>query len=171
MSKAIDVQLKDESVQATIDQVREQIAARAQQIAASRSGASNPLENWLTAEGELFWKPEVQLQESEDALIAKFRLPEVQFDDVQVYVDPQSIIIMGSKSEGLTNGTQVHYSDFRYGQIYREMNLPASVAPGKAKARLSDGVLTVTLPKPKPEAERKSPKPPARPRKAKSKKE
>ena len=170
MSKAISIQLKDESVQATINQVREQIAARAQQITTQRSyGVSNPLEDWLTAESELFWKPEVQLQESEDALIAKFRLPEVQFDDVQVYVDPQSIIIMGSKSESLTNGTQLHYSDFRYGQIYRGMNLPVPVAPDKAMARLSDGVLMVTLPKPKPEAERKSPKAPARPRKAKSK--
>jgi HSP20 family molecular chaperone IbpA len=171
MAKTVQIQTKDSSVQTIIDQVREQIAIRAQQIAAERGYQTNPLENWVAAESQLFWKPEAQLQESEDAFIAKFRLPEVQADDVQVYLDPQSVIIMGTKTGGSNNGTQVRYSDFRYGQIYREIPLPEPIDPDKAKAKLTEGVLVVSLPKPRPEVKPKPPQASARSRKAKPKKD
>jgi len=144
---------------------------RAQQIAAERGyETGRELEYWLAAESQLVWKPALRLEEKTDALIARFRLAEVQPHEVQLYIDAQSIALMGEvKTEELVDGMQVHGNEFRYGQIYREVSLPAPIDPDKAKARLSDGVLTVSLPKPRPEAERKPPKAPARPKKAKLK--
>jgi len=169
MAKTVSIQLKTPSVQAMIDQVREQIALRAHQIATERGyEAGHPLDDWLAAERQLVWKPALRLEENKDALIAKFRLPEVQPQNVQVYIDPQSILILGeATSEEPVEGAQVHGDEFRYGQIYREVGLPAPIDPAQAKVRLSDGVLTVSLPKPKPEVERKQPKASARRRKVK----
>jgi HSP20 family protein len=125
----------------------------------------------LAAESQLVWKPELRLEESTDALVAKFRLPEVQSPDVQVYIDPQRIVILAEAKPGEpVEGIQVHGDEFRYGQIYREVCLPVPIDPAKAKARLGDGVLTVSLPKPKLEAERKPAKAPARRKKATPKK-
>jgi HSP20 family protein len=144
-------------VQTVIDDVRERIAWRAQQIAAERGyEAGRELDNWLTAESQLVWKPELRLEERTDGLVAKFRLPEVQPQDVQVYIEPQTLIILGQTiTEATTEGVQIYGDEFRYGQIYREISLPVPIEPARAKARLSDGVLTVSLPKLKTEAQPK----------------
>jgi HSP20 family molecular chaperone IbpA len=171
MKRTVEIIAKDTTVEAMRDELRRQIALRAEQIAAERSYTSSPLENWVAAENQLFWKPEAQVRETEREITAKFRLPEVQGEDVQIYADSQSIVVTGTQANGPGNGAKVLYSDFRSGQIYREMELPGPVDLQKAKARLTDGVLVLSLPKPQPQVEVVPTKVPAKAKKAKAKKE
>lgn len=168
MARTVNVQPIDQSNRSLIDRVRGRVAERAHQLAARRGYQSgDQLEDWLAAESQLFWKPEARLQEKADALIAEFRLPEVRHEDVRVFVDPYNVIVLGeAKAEELAGGVRLHYSDFRYGQIYRQVDLPAPIDPNKAKARLRSGVLTVSLPKPK--GKRKRTAASTRPKKART---
>lgn len=169
MVKTVSVHSGTETVRTVIEEIRQRIAIRAQQIAAERGyETGRELDNWLMAENQLVWKPELRLEERADGLVAKFWLPDVQPQDVGVYLEPHTLILLGqTRTEGATEGVQVYGDEFRYGQIYREVGLPATIEPRRAKARLSDGVLTVSLPKLKAEAQpppeasarRRTPKP------------
>ncbi|MCS6817678.1 MAG: Hsp20 family protein [Blastocatellia bacterium] len=141
------------------DRIRARIAERAYELAARRGYApGHELEDWLTAESQLVWKPELRLEEHPQEFVLKFRLPGVRATDVRVVTEAERVLLLGeARVEGTTEGVRVHGDEFRYGPIFREVWLPQPVDSTRAKARLSDGVLTVTLPKPK--AERSLPRP------------
>jgi HSP20 family molecular chaperone IbpA len=69
---------------------------------------------------------------------------------VHLFVAAERILLLGeAQGERVTEGMRVHSDEFRYGPIFREVWLPRAIDPGRAKARLSEGVLTLVLPKPK----------------------
>lgn len=150
MAKTVAIQPMTASVQEVLDRLRQQIAVRAHELAVERGyGPGHELDDWLRAESQLVWKPELHLEEHPHALVVKFRLPGIQPEDIHVWIDHRSLTLLGEvPPEEPAEEVRVHGSEFRYGQIYRQVEFPTSIEPGKAKARLNDGVLTITLPKP-----------------------
>jgi HSP20 family molecular chaperone IbpA len=155
MAKTVAVHSMISSVQMTIDRLREQIAVRAHQLAVERgSGPGHELDDWLRAESQLVWKPEMHLEEHPHTLVVKFRVPGIRCEDIQVWIDRRSLVLLGeAQPEEPAEDVRVHDSEFRYGQIYRQLELPTPIEPEKGKARLNDGVLTITLLKPSSAAE------------------
>lgn len=149
MAKTVAVHPMISSVQTTIDRLREQIAVRAHQLAVERGyGPGHELDDWLRAESQLVWKPEMHLEERPHTLVVKFRVPGIRREDIHVWVDRRSLVLLGeAQPEEPAEDVRVHGSEFRYGQIYRQIELPTPVEPERGKARLTDGVLTITLPK------------------------
>ncbi len=147
------------SIREEADRIRARIAERAYELAAQRGYApGHELDDWLAAEGQLVWKPELRLEEHPHEFVLKFRLPGVRAADVRVLTEAERVLLLGeARLESVAEGVRVHGDEFRYGSIFREVWLPQPVDPTRARARLSDGVLTVTLPKPK--AERPLPRP------------
>ncbi len=141
------------------DRIRARIAERAYELSARRGYApGRELDDWLTAEDQLVWKPEMRLEEHPRELVLKLRLPGVRAEDVHLFVAAERILLLGeAQGERVTEGMRVHSDEFRYGPIFREVWLPRAIDPGRAKARLSEGVLTLVLPKPK--MERSTPHP------------
>lgn len=164
MAKTVAVHPMISSVQGTIDRLREQIAVRAHQLAVERGyGPGQELDDWLRAESQLVWKPEMHLEEHPHTLVVKFRVPGIRREDIQVWIDRGSLVLLGeAQPEERAEDVRVHGSEFRYGHIYRQLELPTLVEPEKGKARLDDGVLTITLPKAASAAEGTKERSPAR---------
>lgn len=140
------------------DRLRARIAERAYELAARRGYApGHELDDWLAAENQLVWKPELRLEEAPHAFILKFRLPGVRAEDLCLYAEAERVLLLGeARTESVAEDVCVHGDEFRYGPIFREVWLPHPVDPTRARARLRDGVLAVTLPKPKAERSTRS---------------
>ncbi len=150
VTKTVTIEPLTPSIHTTIDRLREQIAVRAYHIGAQRGGEpGHELDDWVAAENELVWKPDLRLEETAHSLRVKFRLPEVRPPDLRLYLDRHTLVLLGEvRPEEPDEDVRVHGSEFRYGQIYRHVLLPVAIEPEKAAARLKDGVLTITLAKP-----------------------
>jgi len=141
------------SVREEADRIRAQIAERAYELAARHGYApGHELDDWLTAESQLVWKPELRLEEHPRAFVVKFRLPGVRAEDLRLSVEAERVLLLGeARAESVAEDVYVHSDEFRYGVIFREVWLPQPIDPARARARLSEGVLTVTLPRPRAE--------------------
>lgn len=106
------------------------------------------LEDWLHAESEVLRPVPVEIAETDDQLLINAEVPGFKADEIEVSVEPNSLIISG-KTEKKTKeekGKTV-YSEWQASEFCRALDLPASVNPAKAEAILKNGILTLTLPK------------------------
>ncbi|MEM9137529.1 MAG: Hsp20/alpha crystallin family protein, partial [Cyanobacteria bacterium P01_F01_bin.42] len=75
-------------------------------------------------------------------------LPGIDADNVDIQVTRESVLITGQRQrQELPEGHRALYSNVRYGQFRRLVELPYEVQNGNVKASFDDGVLTLTLPK------------------------
>ncbi|HUI77993.1 MAG TPA: Hsp20/alpha crystallin family protein [Bryobacteraceae bacterium] len=94
------------------------------------------------------WSPPVDILETENELIVKADLPDVQLEDINVHVENQTLSIKGERRfEGETSGKGYHRIERSYGSFVRNFAVPGTVDTDKVSADYKDGVLTVTLPK------------------------
>jgi HSP20 family protein len=94
------------------------------------------------------WSPAVDIYETEDELVLKADVPEVDLKDIDVRVENQTLTLVGErKFEHETNGKGYHRIERSYGQFTRSFSVPPSVDTEKVSAEYKNGVLTVKLPK------------------------
>lgn len=94
------------------------------------------------------WSPAVDIVETENELVLKADLPEVDPKAVEIQIENGTLSLKGErKFEQQTNGRGYHRVERGYGSFVRAFSLPESVDPDKVKADYKSGVLTVTLPK------------------------
>jgi HSP20 family protein len=91
------------------------------------------------------WSPLADLSETDDAYVVQVDLPGVHKDQVQVQLQDRELIITGEVSESQRG--RRHRSSRRTGRFEFRTYLPGEVKADAVTARLSDGVLTVTVPK------------------------
>jgi len=95
------------------------------------------------------WSPSVDVLETENELVLKADLPDVDLKDIDIQIEHGTLSIKGErkfeKVEG--KGTGYHRIERSYGQFQRYFSLPDTVEPDKVKADYKNGTLTVTLPK------------------------
>lgn len=95
------------------------------------------------------WSPAVDVLETENELVLKADLPDVNMKDIDIQIEQGTLSIKGErkfeKVEG--KGTGYHRIERSYGQFQRYFSLPETVEPDKVKAEYKNGTLTVTLPK------------------------
>ncbi len=95
------------------------------------------------------WAPSVDVLETENELVLKADLPDVELKDIDIQIEQGTLSIKGErkfeKVEG--KGTGYHRIERSYGQFQRYFSLPDTVDSDKVKAEYHNGVLTVTLPK------------------------
>jgi HSP20 family protein len=111
----------------------------------SRAGRRSPLRalrgNWPLA-------PAAEMAEDETGYTLTLEVPGCTAKDVEVKVSDGMIAIRGEKNvEREEDKKDIHVSERRYGAFHRSFSLPRGVDPEKIAARLTDGVLEVTLPK------------------------
>lgn len=94
------------------------------------------------------WTPAVELLERSDELVLTTYLPGVNADDVDVQVTRESVLITGQRQrDSLEEGHRYLYSDVRYGQFRRLIELPFEVQNTNVEASFENGVLALVLPK------------------------
>lgn len=92
--------------------------------------------------------PRYDLVETADQYLLQFDLPGLSRDELEINTQGDQVIIAGDrKRPGLATGEQVRRTERVFGQFRRSVRLPTDVEIEQVRARLTDGVLTVTLPK------------------------
>lgn len=94
------------------------------------------------------WAPEVDIEETKDAIVLRADIPGVKKSDLHIAVENNQLIIRGErKAETESKGRNFHRVERTYGTFQRSFMLPATVLSDKVEATYKDGVLEVTVPK------------------------
>ncbi len=95
--------------------------------------------------------PTVDLKETEKEFVLTAEVPGVTKDQLNIAIAEDSVTLQGERKEEKEKKEEnYHYRESSYGSFQRVVPLPAAVVADKAKAKLKDGVLTLTLPKAEP---------------------
>jgi HSP20 family protein len=94
------------------------------------------------------WSPAVDIFETENELVLKADLPEVEQKDIDVRVENQTLTLAGErKFEKKDSGKGFHRMERQYGSFVRSFAVPNTFDTENIAAQYQNGVLTVTLPK------------------------
>ena len=94
------------------------------------------------------WAPSVDIKETENDLVLKADLPDIDMKDVDIQIEHDTLTLRGErKFEKADKGQGYHRIERSYGQFVRCFSLPETLDTEKVKAGYQKGVLTVTLPK------------------------
>jgi HSP20 family protein len=97
---------------------------------------------------EAEWNPQLDLYETDTALILEADLPGVTEKEVSVEIEDNDLVLHGQRA--FARGTAqdcFHCHERRAGRFVRRLRLPASVDQTQIRVEFGDGVLRVTLPK------------------------
>lgn len=94
------------------------------------------------------WSPAVDIYETENELVLKADIPEVDPKNVAIQMENGTLTLKGErKFDDQKNGKGFHRIERGYGSFVRAFSLPDTVDAEKVKADYKSGVLTITLPK------------------------
>ncbi|MCS7025378.1 MAG: Hsp20/alpha crystallin family protein [Bryobacteraceae bacterium] len=94
------------------------------------------------------WSPAVDILETDNELILKADVPDMDMKDIQVEIENGTLALKGSrKFESENKKYGYHRIERSYGSFARYFSLPDTVDPDKVAAEYHNGVLTITLPK------------------------
>jgi HSP20 family protein len=94
------------------------------------------------------WVPPVDILETENELIVKADVPDMEMKDIDVQMENGTLTIRGErKFESKKDGGGWHRVERSYGTFERVFTLPETVNAEGVKADYKNGTLTITLPK------------------------
>jgi HSP20 family protein len=94
------------------------------------------------------WSPSVDIYETENDLVLKADLPDVDQKEIDVRVENQTLTIAGERNfEKADSAKGFHRIERNYGKFVRSFAVPSAFDTEKIGAAYKNGVLTVTLPK------------------------
>jgi HSP20 family protein len=107
------------------------------------AGSQNRDENSLAT-----WAPAVDIYETENELVLKADLPDINEKDLDVRVENNTLSIHGERKfeQKVKEGGYLR-TERSYGSFSRSFSLPNTVNTEAIKAEYKNGVLTVELPK------------------------
>jgi len=121
-----------EDVVDEIQDMYDQITRRAYEIFLDRGGIGTlDLEDWLTAEQQRLFKPEVHLEENGGLITVTICIGEAWPMDVEVIVTPGAMLIQAE-------------SRIAAKKIFRTVEFPRRIDVTKAEARFTNGCLVLT---------------------------
>ena len=94
------------------------------------------------------WSPSVDIYETENDLVLKADLPEVNPEKVDIQIENGTLTLKGERRfEEEKNGKGYHRIERSYGSFVRAFSLPDTVDPANVKADYQAGALTITVDK------------------------
>jgi HSP20 family protein len=145
----VAVQKKErESLWDELQKMEDRVMKRAYDIFRGNGSIfGNDLDNWLTAERELVWKPAIELTEKNNQFEIKVAVAGIDPKDINVEVTPDDLLVKGeTKTEKTEEKGQVHTSEFQAGSLFRSVHLPKKIDPNKVTAEIKNGLLTIIAP-------------------------
>lgn len=92
--------------------------------------------------------PKVDVVDQEKEIMVRAEVPGVNREDLEVSVTDNAVTLRGcTRHEEKEEKGEYFRSEIARGEFTRTVALPSEVEGDKAKAKLQDGVLTLTLPK------------------------
>ncbi len=97
---------------------------------------------------ELVFAPQVDVRENDDAYVIQADMPGVRGEDIDVHLEDGRLTLSGARQEMKESDQDtLHIAERRYGTFTRTFVLPREADTEHIEAKLSAGVLTVTVPK------------------------
>ena len=95
------------------------------------------------------WAPAVDILETENELVLKADVPDVDPKEIDIQVENGTLTLKGERKFERREGDQegYHRIERSYGSFVRCFSLPETVEADNVAADYKNGVLTVTLPK------------------------
>ncbi|HEX6127296.1 MAG TPA: Hsp20 family protein [Pyrinomonadaceae bacterium] len=125
-------------------------ARRAFEFFRERGGEwGREVEDWFKAESEILRPVPVEIRESKDNLFVKAAVPDFKPDEIEVSVKDNMLIISGkteSRNEPDEEANTI-VREWRSNRFFRQLTLPSPVLAEKVTAKLTNGMLELTLPK------------------------
>lgn len=92
--------------------------------------------------------PRYDFVEAPEAYLLVFDLPGVKRDEISVTTEGEDVVLSGERARpDWGENASVRRSERPYGGFRRALRMPADVRIDDIKARLDDGILTITLPR------------------------
>ncbi|MCR4435224.1 MAG: Hsp20/alpha crystallin family protein [Clostridiales bacterium] len=92
--------------------------------------------------------PRVDVYQTEKDVVVKAEIPGVSKEDLNVYVDENSIRLSGqTKRDDEFKSENMYRTERYYGSFSRTIPLPVEVKSEQASAEYKDGILSITVPK------------------------
>ncbi len=128
-------------------EINDLIARRAYEL--FESGGSthgHDRENWLRAESEILFDPPVDIRETETTLTILVDVPGFSRNDLEVRIAPRRLCITAQRPEASEQqeGKTVYF-ERHSGRIFCVLDLPSQIDPDLTEAKLSGGILEITL--------------------------
>jgi HSP20 family molecular chaperone IbpA len=99
-----------------------------------------------TKPGPVF-TPSVDIFETEKAITLLADMPGVKADDLTIDLRDDTLTLTGDVGADVGTPGEKVYAEYETGRYYRQFSLSEVIAQEKIDAKLSDGVLRLTLPK------------------------
>lgn len=93
------------------------------------------------------WNPPVDILETENELLLKMDVPEIQLKDVDIRLENDTLTVKGERKFEQAAGKGYHRIERSYGTFARSFTLPSTVDTEKVRADYKNGALTIVLPK------------------------
>ena len=95
---------------------------------------------------EKFITPPASISETADGYLLELEMPGVSKDGLEISIENNELSIIGRRSNPAIEGTLVH-RESRAHNYRRSFEIDPSIDSAKIVARMSQGVVTLTLPK------------------------
>ncbi len=138
---------KTDTIWDDLDRLHRQISQRAYALFRDRGAfVGGALNDWLNAERELVWKPEVELRQKDGQFELLAATPGVEPKDLVVELTPEALLIKADVSHGhAAEDGSVQLCEFVAGKLFRSVIFPEPVDPGSVKAEYRNGMLRLTV--------------------------
>lgn len=94
------------------------------------------------------WSPAVDIYETEDEVVVKAELPEVNQKDIDVQIENNTLTLRGErKFNKETKKENFHRIERAYGSFSRSFTLPSTIDQERIRADYKDGILKISMPK------------------------
>lgn len=148
---------KKAAASSILDEVKtlsERIRQRAFELFERRGGVDGfAMNDWLSAERDLFRIPESELVERDGKFEARVSVPGFDPRDMHVTALPDALIVKGSSTHGHDESEgHIRFCEFDQKTLFRRFDLPEPINVDKVTANLDKGVLQLTALKSKQEA-------------------
>jgi HSP20 family protein len=94
------------------------------------------------------WSPAVDIYETDDEVVVKAELPEVNQKDIDIQIESNTLTLRGErKFNKETKKENFHRIERAYGTFSRSFTLPGTIDQERISADYKDGILKISMPK------------------------
>jgi len=98
--------------------------------------------------GDIGIMPKMDMYQTDADVVIKAEIPGVSKEDLEVYVDENSVGISGQlKRDEQYKDENIYRVERSFGSFSRTIALPVEVKPDEVQAKYKDGVLSISIPK------------------------
>jgi HSP20 family protein len=94
-----------------------------------------------------YFRPDVDIYESSDAIHMRADMPGVKDQDIEVTLEKGILTIDGKVVAENYQGLSPLYTEYNVGNYFRQFELNETLDESKVSAKMKDGVLELVLPK------------------------